>query len=585
MATGYTQVWTKNWASLRIFYSTSYDAATNASTVTITPQFKSQYNCGTDYRVYDAIYNNTAGIYFNGVMKWQFSQNYGSGNYLKCGAASNTWANLNQSFSYTVQHDSSGSASFTVGILGSVRHFYNGGAVATPVGGTASETIYLQENAASSISSYSSSAATQGTFSLSVSRRNASNYHIATFRQGNTTLYTSNRFDSSLSFTVPRTWFSGYPTSTSLSVAVSVQTYNSAGTAIGSAAAATFTVTADSGMKPAVSSGWASLAPYNTGAVSGMSGYVKGYSKAQATFDPSKITNAAGASVASYSVTCQGSTDSSSPYLTPVLNSTSVSVVCTVTDSRGRSASQSFTLSVYDYAKPSLSGISVYRCTYNGTAGDDGTWYSVKATVSYSSLGGQNGRTLSCARKASDGDYSSETALTSGAASILGTISPDKSYTVRITARDSLGNSVVYYASIPSRKWAMKFRADGSGVAFGKAAELNNALDLPSTWTTAIDGTATGGDGYCKMPDGTLLQWGSKSISREAGSNTANATFALAFVSDPQVFASYMTGHPEIWHYSVANKSTTGCTLELYNEGSSASGGATIFYFAVGRWK
>ena len=53
-------------------------------------------------------------------------------------------------------------------------------------------------------------------------------------------------------------------------------------------------------MKPVVSAGWAALAVCNTGAVSGMTGYVKGYSRAQAAFDLTKIdmSGAVGASVA-----------------------------------------------------------------------------------------------------------------------------------------------------------------------------------------------------------------------------------------------------------------------------------------------
>jgi len=345
---------------------------------------------------------------------------------------------------------------------------------------------------ASTIASSSASVSTLGTYSLTMNRKSSSNYHIATFKYNNSTvLYTSGHFDTQLDYVVPRSWFANYSSIASLPVTVSVQTYNSSGTAIGAAATASLTVNADADMKPVVSSGWASLAPYNTGEVSGITGYVKSYSQAEATFDNTKVdmTNAVGASIASFSVTCQGETDSNTPYLTPVLTSTSVSVICTVTDTRGRTASETFTLTVMDYAKPALTGIEIFRCDAQGTAAEDGTHYSAKATLTYSSLNGQNAPTLVSAVAASGGSYGTDEALTSGTAHIsTAQISADASYMVRITATDSLGNTAVYYQALPTRKWAMKFRPTGNGVAFGKAAEYNNTFEITEDWDFRVHG-------------------------------------------------------------------------------------------------
>lgn len=360
-----------------------------------------------------------------------------------------------------------------------------GGASYTP---SSNITIYAQwAGLASTIASKTSSVATQGTFTLSVSRKSSAYYHKVTFKIGSTTLEpSSSAFATTLNYTVPRTWFNNYGSQTSLTVTASVQTYTTSActTEVGSPATTSFTVTADSGMKPVVSSGWVTFAPYNTGATASISGYVKGYSKAQATFNSAKISmsNAAGATISSYSITCQGTTDSSSPYQTPVLTSTSVSVTCTVTDSRGRTASETFTLSVYDYSKPSLSGISVFRCTGTGTASEDGTNYSAKATSTFSSLNGQNTCTIKVSHAQSGGSYGTEYTLTSGTARVIGSLSVDKSYTVRIIATDSLGNSATYTASIPTKTWAMKFRPNGQGVAFGKAAEHDKTFEIADDW-------------------------------------------------------------------------------------------------------
>ena len=486
MASGYSQEWSKSGtlkAYIRFYYSTSFNASANTSTVTITPQFKTSANWGNDYRFYSYGVDG-AGIYVNGSRVYAFGNNFGSGNYLSCGSAHNGWTSLNYSTSFTIRHDADGSASFTVGFLGSVREMMEGH-IASPVGGTVSTAITIRENAASAIASCCSAVSTGGSFSLTMSRAASTNYHIAVFKRDSATLYTSGRFDTALSFTVPRSWFTNYPSLSSLSLTVSVQTYTGGGAAVGSPAEKPLTVTADAGMKPSVSSGWVSLAAYNAStAAENISGYVKGYSKAKATFNPSKISlaNSPGATIASYSVTCQGVTDQASPYLTPVLNSTSVTVTCRVTDSRGRSASQDLSLSVMDYARPGLSGISVFRCGSGGAASETGTYISVKATRTFSSLNGQNACTLKAAIAPSGGSYGSETALTSGTAKVFSGFGTDTSYTVRIRAADSLGNTATYYAAVPTRKWAMKFRSNGSGVAFGKAAETDDTFEVSSDW-------------------------------------------------------------------------------------------------------
>lgn len=389
----------------------------------------------------------------------------------------------------------------------------NGGASYTP---TATITLHAQWTAlASTIATISSSVATQGNLALTVTRMSSAYYHKATFKIGSTTMATSDAFATSLSYTIPRSWFTSYPNDTSKTVTVSVQTYTTSActTTVGSPATSSFTMTADAGMKPAPTSGWASFNPYNTGtAAASISGFVKGYSKAQVTFNSAKIsmTDAVGATIASYSVTCLGATDNTSPYQTPVLNATSVSATATVIDSRGRSTSWGYTLTVMDYAKPSISGITVFRCNSGGTADTDGMYISVKATASYSLLDGatgtaQNSCTLQAQIAPSGGSYGAATTLTSGTASVLGggALSPDTSYTVKIIATDALSNSATYYYTVPTRKWAMKFRSSGNGVAFGKAAETDNTFEVSSDWAVKFGQPlpiSSGGTGATSAP-------------------------------------------------------------------------------------
>lgn len=339
----------------------------------------------------------------------------------------------------------------------------------------------------STIAAITQTVETLGTLTVSLNKAVDAFRHRLKVTAGDKTLYTSELFDASHSVTVPRAWFDSFPNVTTISATATVTTYNG-DTAVGTASAAV-TITADDGMRPQISEGWATAAPYNIGAVAGLTGYIAGYSQAEISFDAAKLTQAAGAALASVTVTCSGVTSSAVPYRTPIILD-AADVVCAATDSRGRTATQTIRIEPMAYAPPTLSQVQILRCTAAGVEAEDGNYYSAKATATFSALGGQNSLTLTAAHKIQDGVYGTETPLTSGETAIIGTISPDSTYQVRITATDALGNTAVTVTSLPTRQWALKFRADGLGAAFGKAPEHSKALEIPADWQIWI-GSAT----------------------------------------------------------------------------------------------
>ena len=331
----------------------------------------------------------------------------------------------------------------------------------------------------STIAAITQTVETLGTLTVSLNKAVDAFRHKLVVAAGGKTLYTSELFDTSHSVTVPRSWFDGFPSATTISATATVTTYNG-DTAVGTASAAV-TITADDGMRPQISEGWATAAPYNIGAVAGLTGYIAGYSQAEISFNAAKLSQAAGATLASVTVTCSGVTSTAAPYRTSILLG-AADVVCTAADSRGRTATQTIRIEPMAYAPPALSQVQILRCTAAGVEAEDGNHYSAKATAIFSALGGQNTLTLTAAHKIQGGVYGAETALTSGVAAIIGTISPDSTYQVRITATDTLGNTTTVTAKLPTRQWALKFRQDGQGAAFGKAAEHDKALEIPADW-------------------------------------------------------------------------------------------------------
>lgn len=340
----------------------------------------------------------------------------------------------------------------------------------------------------SSIAAITQSVETLGTLTVTAGKTVDSFRHRLAITAGGQTLHLSEPFDTAYSVAVPREWFEGFPDTAVIEAEAVLTTYNGEAQ-VGAAATAAVTITADDGMRPTIADGWAAAAAYNEGAAAALTGYIAGYSRAEVSFDESKITQAVGAALASVTVSVSGAEVTSAPYRTPTLIG-AAELLCTATDTRGRTASQSISIEPMDYAPPTLMQIRIARCTAAGVEAEDGSYYAAKATAVFSSLDGQNVLTLTAAHKVQGGVYGTETALASGTTSVIGQISPDSTYQVRLTATDSLGNTAVTVTTLPTRQWALKFRADGLGVAFGKAPEHSKAIELPEGWQIWI-GNAT----------------------------------------------------------------------------------------------
>ena len=273
-------------------------------------------------------------------------------------------------------------------------------------------------------------------------------------------------------------------------------TYNAGWTAALGTKTLSVQVTVPASCGPTVSTGWAAAAYYNAGtAASAIAAFVQGYSKAQVTFTAAKVTTRYGATVKGYKIACAGVTVSSAPYRTQVLPGTQASIVCTVEDSRGYTASETLTVTLLPYAKPRLSGLSLYRSDADGTADKAGTCIWAKATLSYSALGGRNACTLKGYYRTAGGSYGDGVAMTSGTGLILTAAAlVGQSYVARIEAVDSLGQTARYEVTIPTADAAFHLRAGGKGAAFGKYAEADGALDV--AWDLRVRGDYLDADGH-----------------------------------------------------------------------------------------
>ena len=297
------------------------------------------------------------------------------------------------------------------------------------------------------------------------------------------------------------------PNAASGTVTYKLYTWNGVGVSVG-VKTYSATLSVPSSAAPDVADGWAKAACYNAGtAAASIAAFVQGYSKAQVTFNSSKITTKYGATVKRYKIVCGSVTDTESPYLTGVLTGTSATITCTVEDSRGYTASGTLTVALKPYKKPALSDLALYRADEDGTANRAGLCIYAKATLTWSDIGGKNSCSMKGYYRLQSGSYpAAGTEMTSGVGILLTVAAAATStYVAKITAVDSLGNTAVYEATIPTDSVAFHIREGGQGAAFGKYAEEDDLLDV--AWSQRIrknltlDGAVTVGGGTFDSPE------------------------------------------------------------------------------------
>lgn len=305
-------------------------------------------------------------------------------------------------------------------------------------------------------------------------------------------------------WTVPESLAAQIPDSSVGTGTLTCRTYNG-GTLVGTKTV-TFTATVPQSMKPALTNGWAAVSYDNSGTkASGIAAWVQGYSKAKAVFDSSKIACKQGASIATYAVTYPGKTVEESPYRTETISTTSATVRCTVTDSRGLTAWEDFNIALLEYAPPALVGADLFRSDGEGTAADGGVHIAGVARARYSELGGLNSVTLKGYWKSVGGSYGAGETMTVGAVGLVTgnvEISTDRSYVALLVLTDSLGNSTEFEENIPTEHVAFHLKEGGKGAAFGKAAEQDELLDV--AWDARFQGDVQV-DGALQVGGKTLL--------------------------------------------------------------------------------
>ena len=311
---------------------------------------------------------------------------------------------------------------------------------------------------------------------------------------------------SSVSWTPPVSLANQIPSATAGSGTIYCDTYS--GSTLLGTKSVSITLTVPGSVVPSAGTLSAALAEDTSG--TGL--YVKGMGKAKLTL--SGASGAYGSSITSYTITGGGWTATNGALTTGTLASAgNITFTATVTDSRGRKASTTRTISVIDYVKPGVAVCDVYRCDADGNRKKAGTYFAVEINASYSAITGNTLSITARYKKQSESSYGTATNVTNNGKTVLGggNIGASTTYDVLVTVADKY-NSLPILRALSTKSVLQSFKRS-AGAAIGKVAELANWLDV--AWNTRIrgnlqvDGTISSADQYRikwqTIPDGADL--------------------------------------------------------------------------------
>ena len=282
-------------------------------------------------------------------------------------------------------------------------------------------------------------------------------------------------------YPIPLEVASHLPDTTTGTMTAILYTY-SGSTLIGTSSK-TFTVTVPSTVVPTLSTPSVTIDNSSNKVVKSWNVAVAGYTKATITTTASPVYNSTITNFTisgGYSTTQTGQTNldgtKKMEYTGEFLTSGSKTFTVTAKDSRDRTSNAKHTsaITVYDYAKPSITTFTVMRDSA------DASKVIAKAKWNYSSVNNHNNikNIILEYKKASatdwteyTGDLTNITNSTGIKLSITGGFVTNSSYNFRISISDALNTSLQKTASISSQKVTMDFQAGGEGVSIGKRCE------------------------------------------------------------------------------------------------------------------
>lgn len=296
---------------------------------------------------------------------------------------------------------------------------------------------------------------------------NSSNFrHTVRYAWGNKSGTIATNVQYNCQWKIPLDFANNIPSATSGWGTIYVDTYS--GSKLIGTKSVTFTAAVPSSMVPSISS---ITCTDSKGYLSKYGGYVQNKSTLKVVVSASGSYSS---TIKSYKIVANGVTyTANSPTTGVLITSGTNTITVTVTDSRGRTASKTATISVLAYTSPTISYLTAGRCNSEGTADADGAYISASFKTVVTALNNKNHATAKLEYK-----KNTETSWTTAgtytdyslAASKIFAADIDSSFNVRITIKDDF-STTTYVKDVGTVFTLIDLRHTGKGIAFGKVSE------------------------------------------------------------------------------------------------------------------
>lgn len=467
-----------NAAKLRLKVERVYNTASNTSTLTITPQS------------YDIYWGEKFQLLANALLTLNGNTVYSGGGTDQSSVpisvtytGSTDWADVIDdttgnpiAWTATVTHANDGSATFAFGVN---FRFYraDNGRYTTFYSLSGSKSV--TEPRASTVS------ASNGTFgtalAITVTRKNTAFTHtVKVSCLGRTETIVTKSTTTSLSWTGAVATYAPLLTNAMSTTATITCTTYSGDTAIGTSTASVTMSLPAADVKPTLTIADSDPNGYKTT----YGGYVATKSKVTVEVTPSLKY---GATLATTNITANGSTYTSSPATTDLIQSGQTSIKAKITDSRNQSSALYVrNITVLDYAAPRISSLVVRRCDQDGTSNNSGAYCKVSYSVEITSLNSHNSRALVLKyKKRSASTYTSQSVTISSysaSGDVIFAADTESTYDVRLELTDDFSTTV--RSTTLSTAYAFINFGTGSsaGIGIGMVNQHNKVLELAAGW-------------------------------------------------------------------------------------------------------
>lgn len=386
--------------------------------------------------------------------------------------ANDTWVTVG-SAQASVIHETDGSRSVTIsaggGISGTSFSWTN-----------CSATVILDRIPRATAPTFGAATQTIGSkVKINLNAADTSFHHTVTYSWGPLSGTIGEKLKTSTEWDIPIEFCEGVPNGTQGTLFVTVETFMSNGTSLGKVTRST-PCNVPASVVPSVTG--ITITDTGGNVPSNWGVYVRGKSTIHVN------VSAVGkyySRIVGYSIRALGVTVANNDVDVGIpSNAGTVTIEVTVTDSRGRTASDNIDVTVVDYSEPVIEAFGVERANNLGTPVDNGTFAKIPLKVSASSVNEKNSVEAKIYHMRSDLDdwtlaKTIPVAYSVDQTVMIANMIASRSYAIKVEVTDAFGTTVAE-GILNAEGAVMGWLPGGIGISFGKSAEEEYTLD--SAW-------------------------------------------------------------------------------------------------------